>query len=78
MLFLIILCVFQLNTYTKELYLIKNYEKQLTQLTQEKGILEINFSRINSLNNIDKYVQNFEKADRIEYIRVLGGTALAK
>jgi len=30
------------------------------------------------LVNVGNYVQNFEKADRIEYLRVLQSTALAK
>lgn len=77
---LIIISIFQLNAYTREFYLIQNYENKLVQLNQENKILEINFSQANSLKNVGSYVQNqiFEKAEEVEYIRVLESTALAK
>ncbi len=77
---LLVVCIFQINAYTNEVYLIQNYEKKLNQLTRENKILEVNFSEVNSLNNVGNYVQNnvFEKANKIDYIRLLEGTALAK
>ncbi len=77
---LIIFCVLQLNAYTKEIYLIQNYEKKLSELTQKNKILEVNFSKANSLDRIGSYVQNqaFEKVGEVKYIRLLEGTALAK
>ena len=77
---LLVVCIFQINAYTKEVYLIQNYEKKLNQLTRENKILEVNFSEVNSLNNVGNYVQNnvFEKANKIDYIRLLESTALAK
>lgn len=77
---LLAVCIFQINAYTKEIYLIQNYEKKLNQLTRENKILEVNFSEVNSLNNVGNYVQNnvFEKANKIDYIRLLESTALAR
>lgn len=77
---LLIISIFQLNAYTGDFYLIQNYEKKLVQLNQENKILEISFSQANSLKNIGSYVQSqiFEKAEEVEYIRILEGTALAK
>lgn len=77
---LVAACVFQLNARTQEVYLLQQYEKQLNELTQENKLLEINFSKTNSLNNIGDLAQNqlFEKTTKIEYIRVLETTALAK
>ncbi len=77
---LLVICIFQLNSYTREIYLIQDYEKKLSQLTEENKTLEINFSRFNSLEKVGNYVQNqpFEKADKIEYIRLLESTVLAK
>ncbi|MDD2696636.1 MAG: hypothetical protein PHE52_00560 [Candidatus Pacebacteria bacterium] len=75
---LLAVCVFQLNAYTSQVYLISDYEKKLNYLNQENKMLEINFSKANSLVNIGNYVQNFEKANKIEYVRVLESTALAK
>jgi len=42
--------------------------------------LEIDLSKASSFNNLGYHVENqaFVKADTIEYIKVLGGTALAK
>jgi len=77
---LLAVCIFQIGAYTKEIYLIQNYEKKLNQLTRENKILEVNFSEVNSLNNVGNYVQNsvFEKANKIDYIRLLESTALAR
>lgn len=75
---LLVVCIFQLNAYTREFYLIQEYERNLGQLTQENKMLEINFSQANSLRNMGNYAQIFEKAERVEYIRVLESTVLAK
>jgi hypothetical protein len=75
---LIVFSIIQFNVYIKETYLLSSYEQELKQLTAEDKILEVNFSRVNSLNNINNYVQNFEKAEKIEYLRVLEGMVVAK
>jgi len=77
---LLVVSVFQLNNYTKEVYLIHSYEEEISQLTQKNKILEVNFSKVNSLKNIDGYLENqiFEKAEQVYYIRILDGTAMAK
>lgn len=72
--------VFQVNALTQEIYFSQSYEKKANQLSQENRFLEINFSRANSLKNIESYVQaqNFEKIGKVEYIRVLESTVAAK
>jgi len=75
---LLIVSVYQLNAYTAEVYFIHNSEKGIAELTQENKILEINLAKANSLSNVEEYVQNFEKASKIEYIRVLENAALGK
>ena len=75
---LLVVCILQLNAYTREIYFIQDYESRLVQLKGEGRFLEVNFSKVNSLNNMGNYAQSFEKAEEIEYIRVLEGTALAK
>ena len=77
---LVVACVFQLNDRTKEVYLLEQYQDRLDALTQENKVLEISFSKTNSLNGIGELAQNqlFEKTNRIEYIRILDATALAK
>lgn len=78
MIFLALNCVFQVNAYIRDIYLIGDHQEKISQLNQQQKVLEINFSKINSLSNIDNYVQNFEKAEKIEYIKILEVTALAK
>lgn len=75
---LLVVCILQLNAYTREIYLIRDYESRLVQLETDSRSLEVNFSKVNSLNNMGNYAQTFEKAEEIEYIRVMEGTALAK
>jgi len=75
---LLIVFIHQLNAYTAEVYFIQNSEKKISQLNQENKTLGINLAEADSLWNIGNYVQNFEKASRIEYIRVLESTVLAK
>jgi len=72
--------ILQVNAYTRELYLLQDYEAKISQLTEENKSLEINFTKANSLNNIGDFVQNmtFVKAENILYIKVLETTALAK
>lgn len=72
MLFSLITYIFQVNFFTQEVYLIRDYEKNLTRLTQENENLEINFSKASSLSNIENYLQgqNFEKASQIKYIQI--------
>lgn len=77
---LLIISVLQVNAYTREMYLLENYQQKIDQLTGGNKYLEINFAKADSLENIGGFVQNmtFEKADNIEYIKVLDTTALAK
>ncbi len=75
---LLAVSVYQLNAYTAETYFIYDAEKKTAALSQENKILEIDLAKANSLWSAGEYVQNFEKTSKIEYIRVLENTALAK
>lgn len=77
---LLVLYIFQVNSLTGETYLLKNQERKLTEIKKEKEILEINFSRANSLANMENYFQNhdFEKANRIKYIQILDTPIVTK
>lgn len=78
--FLLVFYIFQVNFLTREIYSIQNYEAQLKTLTQENENLEIDFSKSNSLANIEKYFQNqnFEKASRVKYIKILESEIVTK
>ena len=73
--FLVGLCIFQVNSLIAEGYLIKNYEKQLNTLNTENKNLEIQFGKVNSLENLNTLVENlnFEKVDKVYYIKILEG-----
>ena len=77
---LLILYVFQVNSFTDENYLLKNQERKLTEIKKEKEILEINFSQARSLANIENYFQNqnFEKANQVKYIQILETSVVTK
>lgn len=77
---LLVIFVLQVNAYTKEMYLLQDYQQKIGQLSEENKYLEIDFAKADSLENIGGFVQNmtFEKADNIEYIKLLDATVLAK
>lgn len=70
--------IYELNAYTADIYFIHSSKKEMTQLSQENKIMEVELAKANSLWNIEKYAQNFERAEKVEYIRILENTALAK
>jgi len=79
---LLVFYVFQVNAFTEETYLIQSYEKKLSQLSEENESLEVNFSRFNSLANIENYLQNqnFKKVNQgqVRYIQIPGGSVAAR
>jgi len=72
---LLVLYIFQVNFLVSENYLIQDYQKKLNVLTRENRDLEIRFEQVNSLENIESLLSalNFEKVNKIHYIRVLEG-----
>jgi len=78
--FLLVFYVFQVNFLTRETYLIQNSEEKLKEITQENENLEIEFSKSNSLANLEKYLsnQNFEKASSVKYIKILESEVVTK
>jgi len=69
--FLLIFYVFQINSVIKESYLIENYHQKIKSLSEENKNLEITFSHLDSLSNIENLVAglNFEQTDTIHYIQ---------
>jgi len=72
--------IFQVNALTRETYLIKNYEKNLGQLSSESETLKVDFSKVNSLSNLENYLQNgnFEKVTQVKYIQILESSLAAR
>ncbi len=74
------LYIFQVNAEISERFLIKECEQAKNDLFQENKILELGFSKDNSLEKIMKLAEglNFEEIDKIHYIRVLNTQVVAK
>ena len=77
---LLIFYIFQVNAEVSERYLIQKYDRRLTELSVESKNLEISSSQSNSLGNIILALEslNFEKANKVEYIRILNNQVVAK
>lgn len=65
--------VFQVNTEISARFLIKEYQKRAAELTNQNKILTINYTQNGSLGKIAEIIasQDFEKIDKIHYIKVL-------
>ena len=77
---LLVLYIFQVNSLAREVFLIEDYQKNLAQIIENNEKLEINFAKFSSLENIENYLQNqnFEKAIKIKYIRILESSVVKK
>ena len=74
-LFILSFYIFQVSEMAKTSFLVSNYEKQVTSITQENKNLETNLSQVSSLGNLETILKssNYEKvgSGKIHYIRVL-------
>lgn len=72
--------VFQINTEISARFLIKEYQKRATELANQNKILAINSSQNGSLEKMTEIIasQDFEKIDKIHYIRILDTQIVAK
>lgn len=72
--------IFQVNNEVSERYLIQKYEKKINELSKENKSLEIGSAQVASLDKVVEQIAslNFEKTDKIHYIRVLETQVVAK
>lgn len=77
---LLVFYIFQVNTEVSQRYLIQEYEKRIAEISKENQHLEISSAQASSLDNITILLGelNFEKTDKIHYIRVLETQVVAK
>ncbi|PIR72469.1 MAG: hypothetical protein COU42_01280 [Candidatus Nealsonbacteria bacterium CG10_big_fil_rev_8_21_14_0_10_36_24] len=77
---LLIFYVFQINTEISVRFSIKEYQKRITELSNQNKILAINSTQNGSLEKMAEIIasQDFEKIDKIHYIRVLNTQVVAK
>ncbi len=77
---LLVFYIYQVNAGVSESYLIQKYEKNIAEVSKENQNLGISAVQINSLNNITALLEplNFERIDKIHYIRVLDTKVVVK
>ena len=70
---LLVFYVFQITAAVSKRYSIQKYEKRMSEISRENQNLEISSAQTNSLDNVTAFLGelNFEKVDKIHYIRVL-------
>jgi len=75
-----VLYIFQTNFEISERYLIQKYSQKLSNLSKENKKLEIDSAQVSSLGKITKLVElsNFEKTEKIHYIRVIDTRVVIK
>ncbi len=64
---------FALNELTRGTYLIKSYEKQISDLSRQNRELEVGFAESSFLGQVRAKTQelNFEKTTKVKYIQIL-------
>jgi hypothetical protein len=77
---LLFLYIYQINSTIQKTYLLQGYDKTMSKLQEENRNLEINVAKSNSIGNLELLVQslNYEKVDKIKYIKVLDGSMVKK
>ena len=77
---LLVFYICQVTQITKAGFFISNYEKQIAEFSQESQSLETNFPRLNSLANLETILNNlnYEKVEKVHYLRLPGATVVAK
>ena len=65
--------IFQITAVISEGYQVQNYQKKISKLSEENKMLEINSTKINSLENIENKIQGlgFERISKTHYIQIL-------
>ena len=76
---LLIFYILQVNFLTEETYVLRVSGEKVNQLSGENETLKVNFSKLNSLTNIENYLlnQGFEKVSQVKYIRILESSVAA-
>jgi len=74
------LYIYQVNAEALERYSIQEHQKEMTRLSRENKILEINSAQIGSLDRVTELLKdlNFEETDKIHYIQVLDTQVVTK
>ena len=79
-LFVLVYYIFQVGALSHNIYLFEDYERKLATLLENNKSLDINFSKMNSLSNIENYLakSDFIKPGQVKYIQILEGSVVTK
>ena len=77
---LFVFYIFQINSIIQSNYSVKNYDKKLNLLSEETSNLEIKFSQVNTLENIEFLIKDlsYVKTEEVRYIQLIGSQVVAK
>ena len=80
MLGLVVSLILQVNYLTRDVFVINEYKKHLSQLSNNNEGLEIHLAQSSSLVNIGGYLElkNFVKAEGVKYIQILESSVARK
>ena len=69
---LLVFYVWQINDLTRGSYTINNYEKQISQLSDENNNLQVSFAESSFLGQAIEKIQglNFQKTTTVKYIQI--------
>ncbi|XOB46367.1 MAG: hypothetical protein ACKKMV_02865 [Candidatus Nealsonbacteria bacterium] len=81
-LFVMTYYLFQVGGLSQDIYLLEDYKIKLATLLENNKSLDINFSKMSSLSNIENYLANrdFVKPtqSQVKYIQILEGSVVTK
>lgn len=79
-LFLLAFYIYQVNAETSERYSVHEYQKIISDLLKENNNLEINSAQTGSLGSIAESIKelNFEKTEKVEYIKIMDTQVVIK
>lgn len=71
--------IYQINNLTKGAYLINNYEKKISELSQENKTLQVTFAESSFLGGVNSKIRelNFQKTTSVKYIQILDSSLAA-
>jgi|GEM_PF-2262327 len=80
LIFSLVLCIFQINSVIQKTYLLGDYEKTLSTLSEENKNLEISVSRANALESVESAIKdlNYKKVGEVKYIQLMEPQVVAK
>lgn len=62
--------IFQMGLYAKDVLTLRFFNKKILEIENENKNLMVEFSRINSLSNLDNFLKDFERAKNVKYIKI--------